>query len=115
MDYWLSVDRDKGAYGTGAVRQRDRFVDPWLAVDALDDTPGHLILQEVHMLAGSNFQAHAFTYHIEARVKQGKVALGAVGRHLFGDVHRPAKEEARYAFLSAAHGVDPDHAAGRIA
>src|SRR5579862_68230 len=48
------IQDDEGADLRRAVLEGDRLVEPGLAVDAFDDAPGHLILEEVDVLAGGN-------------------------------------------------------------
>src|SRR5205809_5811224 len=99
---WLRGDGDKWADSIGAVGQGDGLLDPRAAVDALDDPPGHLVLEEVDVLAGRHFQSHAVADDIEARIQERQVAGAAIGRNFFRDEDRAAEEIARNFLLGAA-------------
>ncbi len=60
------MERHERADRRGAVLQRDGFVHPGLAVDAFDDAPGHLVLEEVDVFAGRDFDLLAVADHVEA-------------------------------------------------
>src|SRR5262245_25278385 len=96
--YWLlstfglCCNRHKRRHRRNTIRQCDRLLNPRLAIDAFDDTPRHLVLEEVDVFAGGYFQSHAVADDVQARIEERQIALRAVARYLFGHEYRPAEQ-----------------------
>src|SRR5262249_37357078 len=98
----------------GSVLQRDGFVEPGLAIDALHHAPGHLVLQEIDMLADGDLDLHPVADDVQRRVNKHEVALGAERRQFFRAERRQAEQRPVGPFGRTLVDADKDRPVGAV-